>query len=203
MNGVLYIHGMGGSAAESEHYQPLFPDCRVIGLDYKAATPWDAAGEFRAAAAALQREYEGIILIANSIGAYYSMCAGLDDFVRKAFFISPVVDMERIIRAMMERSGVTEEELSAQGTIETPSGETLSLEYLRYAREHPAAWRAPTCILYAGGDTLTSRETITAFALEHGASLTVMENGEHWFHTPEQMAFLDDWIRDGIKGIRP
>ena len=23
----------------------------------------------------------------------------------------------------------------------------------------------------------------------------LMKNGEHWFHTTEQMAFLDDWIR--------
>lgn len=27
------------------------------------------------------------------------------------------------------------------------------------------------------------------------ASLTVLDGGEHWFHTPEQMRFLDDWIR--------
>ena len=25
--------------------------------------------------------------------------------------------------------------------------------------------------------------------------LTVTESGEHWFHTEEQMRFLDDWIR--------
>lgn len=33
------------------------------------------------------------------------------------------------------------------------------------------------------------------FAEKHQAELTVMEGGEHWFHTEEQMAFLDDWIR--------
>ena len=26
------------------------------------------------------------------------------------------------------------------------------------------------------------------------ATLTVMEGGEHWFHTEEQMDFLDRWI---------
>ena len=31
---VLYIHGKGGCAGESEHYNPLFPDCEVVGLDY-------------------------------------------------------------------------------------------------------------------------------------------------------------------------
>ena len=28
---------------------------------------------------------------------------------------------------------------------------------------------------------------------EEGAALTVMENGEHWFHTPEQLAVLREW----------
>ena len=46
-------------------------------------------------------------------------------------------------------------------------------------------------------DNLTSHETSTAFAKAHGAELTVMDGGEHWFHTDEQMQFLDNWI---IKG---
>ena len=196
MKAVLYIHGKGGSAAESEHYKPLFPGCRVIGLDYKTSTPWDAAGEFRAAAAALQREFEGIILIANSIGAYYSMCAGLDALVEEAYFISPIVDMEELIRTMMVWAGMTEAELAERGVIETSFGEILSWEYLRYVREHPVVWRAPTRILYGGQDDLTPRETVSNFAKAHGASLTVMEEGEHWFHTPEQMRFLDNWIKE-------
>ncbi|MDY2742875.1 MAG: alpha/beta hydrolase, partial [Eubacteriales bacterium] len=24
--------------------------------------------------------------------------------------------------------------------------------------------------------------------------LSIMKNGEHWFHTDEQMKFLDEWI---------
>ena len=42
MNAVLYIHGKGGSAAESGHYRPLFPGCEVMGLDYRTITPWEA-----------------------------------------------------------------------------------------------------------------------------------------------------------------
>lgn len=33
------------------------------------------------------------------------------------------------------------------------------------------------------------------FAETHNAGLTVMPGGEHWFHTPEQMQFLDDWMK--------
>lgn len=62
-------------------------------------------------------------------------------------------------------------------------------------RKHPVTWSVSTDILYGGKDNLTSIETITAFAKAHHASLTVMEDGEHWFHTEEQMRFLDDWIK--------
>ena len=55
-------------------------------------------------------------------------------------------------------------------------------------------WTVPTWILYGDRDNLTSLETIRGFAEKHDASLTVMEGGEHWFHTEEQMRFLDDWI---------
>ena len=76
---VLYIHGKGGSAVECEHYKPLFPDCEVFGLDYQTFTPWETGAEIRAAAENLKAEYERIILIANSIGAFFSMNAGIDE----------------------------------------------------------------------------------------------------------------------------
>ena len=45
-------------------------------------------------------------------------------------------------------------------------------------------------------DNLTSYSTISEFAKQVNATLTVMKNGEHWFHTDEQMKFLDDWINN-------
>ena len=73
--------------------------------------------------------------------------------------------------------------------------QTLSWAYLCYVREHPVTWTVPTHILYGEKDNLTSYETIAEFADRIGATLTVMENGEHWFHTKEQMDFLSDWIK--------
>ena len=196
MDAVLYIHGKGGSAAESEHYKPLFPDCEVIGLDYQTFTPWEAGKEIRAAVEALKYSHENIVLIANSIGAFFSMNAPIDTMIRKAYFISPIVNMERLIRDMMAWASVTEAALEAKGVIPTSFGEDLSWKYLCYVREHPVQWNVPTEILYGRNDDLTSYETVAAFAKEHGARLTVMENGEHWFHTAEQMRFLDEWIGD-------
>ena len=194
---VWYIHGQGGSAAESERYRPLFPGCTVLGLDYRSTVPWEAAAEIRAAAKRLNSEYDTVTLIANSIGAYFCLCAGIDELIQKAFFISPIVDMERLIRDRMACSGVSEARLKEEGVIQTAFGEALSWEYLCYAREHPVKWRAPTAILYGETDALTSFETIKAFASESGARLTVMKRGEHWFHTDEQLRFLDAWLLEG------
>jgi len=199
-NLILYLHGQGGSAAESEHYRPLFPGCGVMGLDYRSHTPWEAGEEIRAAVTRLKGGYDGIVLIANSIGAYFCMYGGIGGLIERAYFISPVVDMERLILDMMRRAGVTEDKLRAEGVISTAFGEELSWDYLRRVRAHPVRWDVPTEILYGSRDGLTSPETIRRFAGAHGARLTVMEGGEHWFHTEEQMRFLDNWIRNGGSG---
>ena len=112
-----------------------------------------------------------------------------------AFFISPVVNMEKLILDMMSWANVTEDQLRARRKIETAFGETLSWEYLCYVRQHPVHWTVPTHILYGDKDNLTTLETVSAFAKQTGATLTVMKDGEHWFHTPEQMGFLDEWIK--------
>ena len=192
---VLYVHGRGGSAEEAEHYKPLFPNCEVMGLDYTGSAPWTAGPEIAEAVRALVESGKTVTLIANSIGAWYSLCAGIDDMVQKAYFISPIVDMERLICDMMTWAGVTEDELREKGVIRTPFGEDLSWEYLTYVRAHPVKWDAPTAILYGRLDNLTAYRTAKVFAERYGATLTVMEGGEHWFHTPEQMAFLDEWIQ--------
>ena len=85
--------------------------------------------------------------------------------------------------------------LKQKGDIPTRFGETLSWEYLCWAREYPVRWNTPTEILYAGGDTLTSRAVIDDFAAKSGSVLTVMENGGHWFHTGEQLQVLREWER--------
>lgn len=191
---VIYVHGKGGNAEESTHYQPLFAESDVIGFDYKSQNPWEAKNEFSCFYDLHSKGYDSVILIANSIGAFFAMNALSDKRIEKACFISPIVNMEKLIADMMMWSNVTKEELCSQKEIQTDFGETLSWEYLCYVREHPIAWTVPTHILYGENDNLTSYETISEFANRIKATLTVMKNGEHWFHTEEQMKFLDNWI---------
>ena len=191
---VIYVHGKGGSIEEAEHYRTLFVGFDVIGFDYKSQNPWQAKKEFSNFYAQVAKGYDSVILIANSIGAFLSMNGFVDKNITKAFFISPIVNMEKLIIDMMNWSNITEEELCNKKEILTDFGETLSWEYLCYVRKHPIKWNIPTYILYGENDNLTSKATISEFSEQVSATLTIMKGGEHWFYTEEQMKFLDDWI---------
>ena len=198
-NAVIYIHGKGGNAAEANYYRKFFNDeYEVIGFDYKSEFPWEAKEEFPKFFDSIASQYSSVVLIANSIGAYYAMLSLADKSVEKAMFISPIVDMEHVILNRMTLSKVSEKALYEEKVIATSFGEPLSWEYLSYVRTHPITWNIPTNILYAENDTITSLETITNFAKRIGATLTIMNNGEHWFHTEEQMIFLDNWFKKFI-----
>ena len=194
--GLIYIHGKGGTAKEAEHYKILFPEYDVSGLDYEAKTPWEAQEEFRRFFDLFRSEHDDISIIANSIGAFFAMNALSDRKIEKAYFISPIVDMEKLIIEMMNQAHISEKELFEKGIIETEYGETLSWEYLLWIRQNPVTWTIPTCILYGEKDNLQSIDTIKSFADRIGAEITIMENGEHWFHTEKQMKFLDNWLHD-------
>ena len=196
---VIYIHGKGGNAEEAKHYQPLFAESDVIGFDYQSKNPWEAKNEFSHFYDMYSKGYDAVILIANSIGAFFAMSSLAEKKISQALFISPIVNMEKLIMNMMLWLNTTEDELQSKKEIPTEYGETLSWEYLCYVRKYPIKWHIPTCILYGGKDHMTSRETISEFADSIGATLSVMEDGEHWFHTDEQMKVLDDWIISSVR----
>ena len=193
-NVVLYIHGKGGSASEAGFYKPLFSNFKILGLDYKTFTPWETGKEITDAVDGLKTCFDSVTIIANSIGAYFCMNADVSEKIERAFFISPVVNMEKLIKNMLLWANSTEEELKEKGIIHTDFGEDLSWEYLSYVRERPIKWDVPTEILYGERDDLTSFDTITEFSQKINAHLTVMKGGEHWFHTKKQMKYLEKWI---------
>lgn len=125
---VIYIHGRGGNIEETNHYQSIFRESDVIGFDYKSQTPWEAEIKFPMLYDMYAKAYDSIILIANSIGAYFAMISLAEKNTSHALFISPIVDMEKLIIDidMMKWLNITEDELKSKKKVETEFGETLS-----------------------------------------------------------------------------
>ena len=195
-NVVIYIHGKYGTVEEAEYYKKFFNEADIIGFEYISEYPWDFQKEFSNFINNIYTKYKKISIIANSIGAYFTMLSLTNKNIEKAFFISPIVDMEKLITDMMFLENITEEELYKKKEIKTSFGEILSWDYLTFVRKNPIEWNVPTYILYGEKDNLTSYETILNFTNKSKANLTIMRDGEHWFHTDEQIEFLNNWIKN-------
>ena len=113
-NLVIYIHGKGGNAEEAKHYQPLFAGSDVVGFDYQAKNPWEAKCEFPNFYDRHSNGYDAVILVANSIGAYFAMSSLAEKNISQALLISPIVNMEKPIADRMLWANVTEDELQSK-----------------------------------------------------------------------------------------
>lgn len=206
----LFLQGQGGCKEEAGQFAEVAVPAgdQVLGIDLPehgarrdvpGFYPWVIVPELQAVLEWMQPRWKTISLRANSIGAYFSMLALADRTIEKALFVSPVVKMEKLMLDMMNWAGVTEEQLRLKGEIPTSFGQTLSWNYLSWVREHPVSdWKTPTAVLFAGKDHPTSRETMGNFVKDCRAVLTVYEAGEHWFHTPEQLAELRKWEQKNL-----
>ena len=110
-NAIIYIHGKYGTAEEAEHYKKFFNEADIIGFKYTSEYPWDFQKEFSNFIDNIYTKYKKISIIANSIGAYFTMLSLTNKNIEKAFFISPIVDMEKLITDMMFLENITEKEL--------------------------------------------------------------------------------------------
>lgn len=136
-----------------------------------------------------------ISLFGCSMGAYFSLLAFAAEPLEKAWFLSPVTDMEPIIRNIMGFCGITEKELESLGTVENPI-ETLYWDDYQYVKAHPIdAWNPPTHILRGETDTLCEKAYVTAFAERFGCKLEEQPGGEHWFHTTEELEYFRNWMK--------
>lgn len=142
-----------------------------------------------------KENWKQISLFANSMGAYFSMLAYKDEPITQAWFLSPVVDMQRIINNMMLWFNVSEEQLQREQSIDTPIGQKLYWDYYCYVKEHPIVkWNIPTIILYGSEDDMCERDTINQFVEHFQCELSVVQEAEHYFHTTEQLDALKSWL---------
>ncbi len=212
---ILFLHGKHGCKEEAIPLAPLFLEAgwdvlaldlpehgdRADKADKKDCLPWVVIPEWREAVRWLEERYapERIGLYAVSISAWFVMRAFRERIFDRALFVSPVVDMRRVIEDMMARAGVTASDLGWKQRIPTDEGEMLIWDYYAYAAYQPInCWNTPTHILRGDRDTLQDDAVIGRFANKFRARVTAIP-GEHWLHTEEEAAALRQWLTEHLR----
>ena len=207
----IFIHGQGGNKEEAEFFSRIV--CKfgwqVISIDLPEHgertnekdmfNPWCIVPELETLLAFIKEKWSEISLYANSIGAYFSLLAYKYENLKSCMFVSPVFDMKQLILDMMLWANVTPIELEKKQTIDTNFGQRLSWKYWTYVLDNPIErWFIPTEILYSVKDELIRLETVENFSHKFNCGLTILSDGEHWFHTEEQLRYLRKWILKNI-----
>ena len=192
---AVYIHGFSGSAEEAADYDFLKDKYDVVGLDYQNGKPWELKEPIQKEFERLTKGYDEVIIIANSIGAFYTYEYLADYKINKAFFISPVVSMFQMIVDMMTMYGIKDKELQKKQFIELDDGRVLSFDFYQHVSNDPDHWEVPTNILYGAFDEVVYVGSMMEFLENHPfAKLTVKEGSEHHFGSEEEKEFIKDWI---------
>lgn len=209
---VLYIHGQGGNKEESTFYYdainqigyqimsidlPKHGELKDTNIDF---LPWNVVPLLQKVLSYIKANYSSYYLFANSVGAYFSMLVFKKDDFDKFLFLSPVIDMKALITRMMSWAHVSLEQLQKEKEIETSFGQTLMWDYWVYVNKNTiTSWSKDTEILYGENDNLIDISWINDFVEKHNCKLTIMKDGEHYFHTPEQIKFVISWLERCLK----
>lgn len=163
---------------------------------------WDCVRELNLIMNYVKQNWNNISLFACSMGAYFSLLAYKDDFIKQSLFISPVLNMKRIIGNMMPWFDIDEEYLKSKQIVKTPIGQNLYWDYYCYVKDNPIdKWNIPTNILYGLKDDLCESDIVFKFVKRFNCSITIMNKGEHYFHTQEQLKFFKQWVDESIHKI--
>lgn len=216
---LLAVHGMQASkddpvvalaaqCAESKGLCALSFDLPEHGERFDSAAeypckPWNGINDLLAVYRYAKTIASEISIFACSLGAYFTMLTLPELEVQQLLFLSPVVSMEHLIEGMMLSAGVSLQQLEREKIIPVPNAPELDWDYTCFVKAHPIKYdiRLPVAILYGENDLLCARADEEDFAKWYDADLTVLPAGEHWFHTPEQLSALSDWLNISMSPV--
>lgn len=203
----IYIHGQGGNKFEAERFAMIATSkgFQVLAIDLpKHGTrhdkvdfvPWEVEKELRIVMDYAKCRWNKICIRATSIGVYFSLLSFKSNKIEKCLFVSPLLDMQRMISDLMHLANVSAEQLKIKKVMNTDFGQTLSWQYYCYAIENKVKSLCKnTEILYASGDEVIPQNTIEKFAKENNCGITILNGCEHWLHLPNEVKYMEDWER--------
>lgn len=171
----LYVHGLHGRKEEALAFAEVAvpKGYQVLGIDLHVEyKPWEVLPLLNEVRDYLYQNWKSVSVRANSIGSWFSLLAFQSKKVDQALFVSPILDMKEFVDDLSTRED----------------------DYYGWVINNPIThWDAPLFILRPEVDLFVSEEVGRDFISRHQCHITIMPDGEHWFHTPKQLAFLKEW----------
>lgn len=210
----LYVHGQHSCKEAAEKFASIVntKGWQVLAMDLPehgerkgektGFYAWNVVPELKILLEYAKGNWRHIGLRAHSIGSYFSMMSYQGETFENVQLVSPILDMEKLCDDMMMWACVNPLRLEKEKFVKTDFGQILSWEEYCYAKENPVVrWDSKTVIMYGAKDNLTTIDTVQSFASKFGCRMKILENGEHWFHTIEQLAELTRWTEEVTPAI--
>ena len=176
----LFVHGLHGRKEEALAFakEAVPKGYQVLSIDLPVERkPWEVLPLLNEVRDYLYENWKSVSVRANSIGSWFTLLAFQSKKVEQALLVSPILDMKKFIELMPQRED----------------------DYYEWVVNNPiTGWDVPTYILRPEVDMIVSEEIDRDFISQHQWQITIMPGGEHWFHTPEQLAFLKAWEKNTI-----
>lgn len=171
----LFVHGLHGRKEEALDFAEVAvpKGYQVLSIDLPVERePWEVLPLLNEVRDFLYENWKNVSVRANSIGAWFALLVFQNMKVEQALFVSPILDMKKFIELMPQRED----------------------DYYEWVVNHPITrWDASTYILRPEIDRIVGEEVGRDFISRHQCQVTLMPDGEHWFRTPEQLAFMKTW----------
>ena len=207
----IYAHGRYGNKEEAEFFAEIAEErgYQVISFDLPQhgerkddaypCSVQNGVRDFKILGNYSSRRWKELSFCGSSLGAYFGLVSYRALELDRCLLISPILDMERLIRNMMAALNVSEDELSEKQEIPTPFGETLSWPYYAYVKEHRIEqWEPETHILWGTRDHLTAPEVVRDFCERFHCGLKVMDGAEHYFQESRHLQERELWLESHI-----
>ncbi len=176
----LFVHGLHGRKEEALAFakEAVPKGYQVLSIDLPVERkPWEVLPLLNEVRDYLYENWKSVSVRANSIGSWFTLLAFQSKKVEQALLVSPILDMKKFIELMPQRED----------------------DYYEWVVNNPiTGWDVPTYIIRPEVDMIVSEEIGRDFISQHQCQITIMPGGEHWFHTPEQLAFLKAWEKNTI-----
>lgn len=177
----LFVHGLYGQKEEALAFAEVAvpKGYQVMGIDLPVERkPWEVLPLLNEIRDYLYENWQSVSVRANSIGSWSTLLAFQSKKVEQALFVSPILDMKRFIELMQQCED----------------------DYYEWVVNNPiTSWDTPTYILRPEVDLIISDEVGREFINQHHCQVTIMADGEHWFHTAEQIVLLRTWEEKVLK----